>query len=299
MMCTVASVYGTPESFRGSESLAIHEFAHMYFMGMLASNEKEEAWLDEGFVTFFEDEILDSRYGSEASFYDFGMVRTGNAQKSRQEYTTLAYPEHEVIAKPGWENKGYYKALVYGKTATVLRTFQNIIGTAAFGTLIRHYFEKHKFTHPKEADWLAAIDTTMKTLPTPTAQWDYQEYWRKALHTTHIVDYEVLSIDHTNGEQNVVVRNRGKFDIPTSILITYADGSTSSHLWDGSGKHVVKTRQHSPILTAHIDPEQKIVLDLNYINNSKTTGSTPIGYRQAADAGMISEVLLHLLSLLL
>jgi len=41
------------------------------------------------------------------------------------------------------------------------------------------------------------------------------------------------------------------------------------------------------------------VLDLNYINNSKTTGSTPIGYRQAADAGMISEVLLHLLSLLL
>jgi len=294
MMVTLASVYGTPRRFRGSESLAIHEFTHMYFMGMLANNEKEEAWLDEGFVTFYEDEILDHLHGEKRSFYDFGGIRTGNAQKSRQEYTTLKYPMHEIIAKPGWENKGYFKALVYGKMATSLRTFKGIIGEQSFTRIIKHYFEENKFTHPREADWLAAIDTMLSAQE--KEQFDYKYFFNQALHTANIVDFEIVTVD--NSKQSFTVKNKGEFNIPNEILVAYKNGKEQYLQWDGKGE---KTFQGTgEILSVYVDPEHKVLLDLNYINNSYTTKpSAKSTVKHASYGAMVGEIFLNIVSFLL
>ena len=45
---TSQSFYGVPEFLHLPEMVTIHEFGHAYFMGILASNEFEEPWLDEG-----------------------------------------------------------------------------------------------------------------------------------------------------------------------------------------------------------------------------------------------------------
>ena len=37
-----------PSFFKMAEMVTLHEFGHAYFMGILASNEFEEPWLDEG-----------------------------------------------------------------------------------------------------------------------------------------------------------------------------------------------------------------------------------------------------------
>jgi len=109
MMITCATVYGNPRSARNIESLVIHEFTHMYFMATLASNEKEEAWLDEGFVTYYEDRILDHYYGEQAGLFDILGLRSGNAQQSRNEYVSMPNPNLGKIARPGWEFNGGFK----------------------------------------------------------------------------------------------------------------------------------------------------------------------------------------------
>lgn len=297
MMITVASVYGTPDRFRGSQSLAIHEFSHMYFMGMLASNEKEEAWLDEGFVTFYEDEILDHIYGENCSFYDFGLIKTGNAQKSRQEYTTLNNPEFEIIAKPGWENKGYYKELVYGKTATVIRTFKNIIGNDAFNDLMRSYFANNKFTHPKEADWLKAVDESMSGHPI-SSSFDAKKYWYQALHTSKYIDFAIKDIDTTN--HTVTIENKGAFEIPTEVKITFTNNSHQTILWNGKGIKTYKYNSNLQIKEVFIDPNKKILLDLNYTNNSFTYSpddKASLKYGHLTTLG--GQLLFHVLSFLL
>ncbi len=116
MMITGATAYGIPRSVRSVESLVIHEFTHMYFMASLASNEKEEAWLDEGFVTYFEDRILDHYYGNQSSLFDVLGARSGNAQQSRNEYVSMENPNLGKIARPGWEFDGGFKSLIYAKT---------------------------------------------------------------------------------------------------------------------------------------------------------------------------------------
>ncbi len=41
------------------ESVTVHEFGHQYFQGMVASNEFEQAWLDEGLTTWAENRCID------------------------------------------------------------------------------------------------------------------------------------------------------------------------------------------------------------------------------------------------
>jgi hypothetical protein len=46
---TGGAIWGFPTEFRQfPEEVTIHEYAHQYFYGILASNEAEEPWLDEG-----------------------------------------------------------------------------------------------------------------------------------------------------------------------------------------------------------------------------------------------------------
>ncbi|MCC7171820.1 MAG: M1 family metallopeptidase [Planctomycetes bacterium] len=48
-------------------SVTIHEFVHQYFQGMVATNEFEEAWLDEGFTTYVQNRILADFWRNDAA----------------------------------------------------------------------------------------------------------------------------------------------------------------------------------------------------------------------------------------
>lgn len=155
-LITTGTFYGMPENIRITESLVVHEFVHQYFMGMVASNEKEEAWLDEGFVTYFEDRIIDAAYGEKQSLVDVFGYRFDNRELTRLEYTTMANPREGTVARPGWYfSDANFKALIYSKTATTLRTVQELVGESAMTGSSSLIFEKWKFRHPKGRDFMA------------------------------------------------------------------------------------------------------------------------------------------------
>ena len=41
-----------------------HEFGHQYWYGMVATNEFENAWLDEGINSYTEVKVIDALYGN-------------------------------------------------------------------------------------------------------------------------------------------------------------------------------------------------------------------------------------------
>lgn len=266
MMITCATAYGIPRSVRSVESLVIHEFTHMYFMGTLASNEKEEAWLDEGFVTYFEDRILDHYHGDQSSLFDVLGARSGNAQQSRNEYVSMKNPNLGTIARPGWEFKGGFKSLIYAKTATALKTMERIVGSDVMDDIVQTYFEAHKFTHPKEADLRKIINEVLRK---HESNFDVDKFLDQVLHSTHSIDFKMVDID--NSDSTIKAVREGDFEIDTEVLVTFADESTKRIEWDGTQKELNYTfKSSSDIISAHIDPDQKIYLDLNLNNNSLT-----------------------------
>jgi Peptidase family M1 domain len=232
-------------------------------MAVLASNEKEEAWLDEGFVTFFEDEIADHYFGKKTSIFDVWGYKSGNRERSRLEYTSMDNIHDGPIARPGWEfNEGNFKALIYAKTATILQTLKGLVGENKFYTIIHNYYEKYKFTHPKEADF---IDMVKATIGDSISGMSVDTFFHHTLHGTEFCDYYISNVSEVGFE----LQNHGKLFLPIEILITYTDG-TKATLTSSlkSTSQFFKLDANKEIKSIVADPDHKLYLDVNFNNNS-------------------------------
>ena len=292
-LITVGTFYNMPLGIKNSEALAAHEFAHQYFMSMVASNEKEEAWLDEGFVTYFEDRIVDNSY---EYLVDMAGYRYTSEQKTRGEYTGLPNPQVGIIARPSWEFVEGRKGLIYAKTATSLKTLENMVGEETMDKIIMTYFDRWKFKHPKAPDFFAVLAEVSKKEMGEEYGALVTSVFHECIYTTHVCDYEVGFIsnnkamtphglfdadgvgdDHKYGKpkegyvSEVVLYRKGEMIIPIDVEITFEDGSTIVESWDGVDlRKSFKFYESKKIIAVHIDPEQKIKIDLDLNNNSLT-----------------------------
>jgi hypothetical protein len=63
MLFTITIHPPQPSFLRSPEGVTIHEFGHQYWYGILATNEFEEAWLDEGINTYVSSLVEDVHWG--------------------------------------------------------------------------------------------------------------------------------------------------------------------------------------------------------------------------------------------
>ena len=291
MLITCGSFYRMPDNIRTLESLVIHEFVHQYFMATVATNEKEEAWLDEGFVTYYEDKIMDHYYGENCSLYDIFGYRSGNAENSRLEYTKLPNPSSGIIARPGWEIKSGFKGIVYSKTAGMLNTIEGLLGEETMDQIMKTYFETWKFKHPRGKDFIEVANTVALSNTGQDLNWLFDQ----CLYETGICDYSLSNITNVKDRANVGIFDRGNEKVfnegslssnftstitcerlgelvfPQEVHIRFEDGSTILENWDG--KETIKTfvyHTQNKVISAHIDPDKKVYLDVDFNNNSLT-----------------------------
>ena len=52
------------------EEVTVHEFGHQFWQGLVANNEFEEAWLDEGINSYSTGKVLEMGYGRDATVVD-------------------------------------------------------------------------------------------------------------------------------------------------------------------------------------------------------------------------------------
>lgn len=297
MLVTVGTFYGMPAGVRTMESLVVHEFLHQYFMGIVGSNEKEEPWLDEGFVTYFEDRVIDAAFGRKNSLIDFYGICIGNRELSRTEYTAMANPREGAVARPAWMfTESNRKSLIYSKTATSLRSVQELVGEEKMDEILKAYFEKWKFGHPRGADFMASLKQGLTTLPDSAHAARVYDFFETAVYQSFVLDYAVTGIWHETlpapqglfGDQvnnftykdgsaqgqvlsKVEVQRKGEWVFPVEILITFEDGSTKTIEWSGQeGIQVFDFEGPQKVVSACIDPQQKIGLDVDLNNNSLT-----------------------------
>jgi hypothetical protein len=74
--------------------VTVHEFGHAYFMGILASNEFEEPWMDEGINSFWEERIMDHYYGKKSGMADHPLLKISDVTTARLSY--VRSPERQT-----------------------------------------------------------------------------------------------------------------------------------------------------------------------------------------------------------
>jgi len=64
----------TSEDMHSPEGVAVHECGHQFWYGLVGNNEFEAAWLDEGFNTYTDSEVLARVYGAQRSTTTYSSV---------------------------------------------------------------------------------------------------------------------------------------------------------------------------------------------------------------------------------
>ncbi len=141
-----------------TEVVTEHEFGHQYWYGMVATNEFEDAWLDEGINSYTEVNVLGSLLGPKTSGFDFRWANLGDASNERLEY--LSAPDLDPVTRWAFKfrNSSSYGGVTYGKSATLLATLEGIVGPDTMREAMHTYFMRYRFTHPTTEDFLRTIE---------------------------------------------------------------------------------------------------------------------------------------------
>lgn len=274
---TCGSIWGFPNSIKlFPEEVTVHEFVHQYFYGIIATNEFEEPWLDEGFTSFFTQKVMNHLYGLHTSLSTFLGINIGSLDYHRKNY--LVNPDEDIIVKPAWEFRlGGYSQFTYDKPVLVLQTLENYLGEATMQKIMKSYFQRWKFKHPRTEDFIHIVNEYAPE----RMDW----YFRQALYHTDILDYSIAGISNQqlkSGDQNapdsaapyksrVEVQRKGTFTFPVEIAVVFSDADTVVEYWNGEAPYKVFTfRGEAEVLSAEVDPKHKIPLDINRTNNSRT-----------------------------
>jgi len=272
------------------EVVVEHEFGHQYWYGMVATNEFEDAWMDEGINSYTEVKVLDSIFGQDRSMLQQAGVTLSEREEQRLSYIGVA--DLDAMAQKAYEYYGSnsYGGITYGKTASVLLTLEGIVGEDTMAKAMHTYFMKYRFTHPVKEDFLKTIEEVSGK--------DLRWYFNQAVYGTQVLDYEVRKVDSfpTNWYEDekkgagkkkdddkdtvylstVWLHRKGDFVMPVELEVKFTKGEKVREHWDGQSRWVkFQYEKKAKIESAEIDPDHKILIDRDNFNNSRTAEPDP------------------------
>jgi hypothetical protein len=288
---TAGTTWWMPEGLHEVEGVVEHEFGHQYWYGMVATNEFEDAWLDEGINSYTEVKVLDSILGKDTSVLNLAGATYGEPEQQRDFY--ISAPDRDAMAQNAYAyvNSFSYGGVTYGKTASVLLTLEGIIGEDTMNKAMHTYFMKYRFTHPTKEDFLKTIEEVSGK--------DLRWYFNQAVYGTQVLDYEVLSAnsypidwfeekkkDKKGGkdakdsdtiyQSYVTVHRKGDFVMPIEVEVKFDNNEKVREHWDGQSRWTrFSYQKKAKVISAEIDPDHTIHIDRDNFNNSLLVEPNP------------------------
>jgi hypothetical protein len=68
-------------------------------------------------------------------------------------------------------------------------------------------------------------------------------------------------------DSKVIIQRKGELVLPVEVLVTFKDGTTKLEKWDGVGRYVTYKYEGPEVVKVVVDPDGKIPVDLNILNN--------------------------------
>lgn len=237
-----------------------HEFGHIWFPMIVGSNEREYAWMDEGFNTFI------NGYSTE-NFNDgeYQARRTS----ARPITAWMAGPEAEAIfTAPDQIQPGNLGTVAYYKPALGLRMLrETIIGNELFDEAFKAYINRWKYKHPTPNDFF----NTMEDVSGHDLDW----FWRGWFETTWTLDQAVDSVSYVENDPAngalISISNQQKMVMPVILEITEENGNTSrvdlpAYVWRDTNEWTFRFDSTSPITSIVLDPYEELP-DIQPANN--------------------------------
>lgn len=192
------------------EQVIVHEFGHGYWYGLVATNEFEEAWLDEGFTTYSTGRVLASAYGPGALPMSFKGIPLNSIFRMPKLYdfeinraAAINVVPYDPVTTWSWKfyNTASYGANVYARAATLLETLERLLGERTWSRIMRTYHMRYRYKHPTTADFIGVVNELAGS--------DMTWFFEELLDATHSFDYGIASVSSVEKPRYL----RGVYDV--------------------------------------------------------------------------------------
>jgi Peptidase family M1 domain len=288
---TAGTSWIAPSHTEDPEDVTVHEAGHQFWYGIVATNEFEDAWMDEGFNTFSTARVIHQRFAPVFYqrqyfggfvpwvFHDF--VRTREIDGDRLT-TYRRGAKGDVQSTPSWRYwPGTSGAVTYDKTALWLNTLERMLGWGTLQRILSTYFARWQFKHPKPQDFFdVANEVSGRDLT-----WFFDQTYR----SSNVFDYGIDMLRSDNSpplgagqtssgttaslpyRTQVVVRRYGEGIFPVDVRVVLENKEEVRWHWDGRDRwKMFEVEKPVRAAFAEVDPEHLLLLDVRYTNNSMT-----------------------------
>lgn len=269
---------------RSVELVTLHELAHQWFYGLLASDEVEHPFLDEGLASYAELVAAEEWLGASGAA-DFAGLSLSVEALHRVSAARVAGDQPINTRAADYASFAHLGGLAYSRTAILLRTLAKTYGEDGMREALSEYSRVHRFRHPEPEDLVAAIGAALGE--------EARERAAAGLFERATVDYRVAALDsriargkagwfgdadtplesHDAGTRmnRALVVRRGVLAFPVTVELTTEAGDVTHHHWDGRGDyHEIVLPSSSDLASVRVDPEGAIPLDHDPRNNLAT-----------------------------
>ncbi len=247
-----------------------HEIGHNWFPMIVGSNERRNAFMDEGMNTFIDIYAQDDFNNGE-----FGPKRDGEydpkgENPARDLVPYMISPEVESIynqadvTKPQARHELHYYKPALG--LVLLREY--ILDHDRFDYAFRTYIQRWAYKHPSPEDFFRTMnDATGEEL-----NW----FWNAWFYQTWTLDQAVKEVKYVDSDPAkgamITLQNINQMVMPAMVKVEEKNGKITQlklpvEIWQRGGDYTLKYSSTSPIVSVTIDPDEQLP-DINPDNNT-------------------------------
>ena len=303
------SVFMRP-GVRLPEYITIHEVGHNWFQGMLASNEPDEAWLDEGVNEWADAHVMTELYGPRRGIDWLGWEAELSDVFAAYFDDRANIPSPIASASYAFVDPSAYGSQSYTNTQRALATLEELVGSTKMMVAMRAYVKAWSFKHPTGRDLFAALGQGG-----PDLDWYVAPVFEQvgalalAVRSTSCTpahpprgmfgegsDRKLHDGAETGSWQcEVVVQNTGTVHVPVDVELRFADGSSERRRWNGRDAWArFQIERSAKLVEVVIDPDHAIVLDSPLLHDVRLEGDGAASLRAAARISSWAQTLMQL-----
>ncbi|MBL0190026.1 MAG: M1 family metallopeptidase [Saprospiraceae bacterium] len=220
------TVIGRVGSGKSLDEVIAHEVGHNWFYGILASNEREHAWMDEGLNSYIEKLYMQKYYpDTDKKEKEFDIAKIGIDYFGLKKMLQAPDTHSEKMTN---YNYGFSS---YTLPSNYLLHWRAQVGEELADKTMRHYFDEWKFKHPYPSD----LKSSFESVENQNLTWLFDGLIAKNKKPDYFIKNIAKNQDHTD----ITIANKGDVDLAMPISMYKNDQKILTRWTSGKSEEVI------------------------------------------------------------
>ncbi|MCB9184489.1 MAG: M1 family metallopeptidase [Flavobacteriales bacterium] len=189
--------------------VSVHESVHSWFYGVLASEEGEYPWMDEGMTEYASSKVMEQLFGVKGDPHASAIDGYRHLVTSGKQEAPRVHADHFLT-------NAAYGATAYSFGEVLVHQLGAVVGEKTVAAGMLRYFDACRFKHPDPIDFERAMEKQSGL----ELDWYFDEW----INTTRKLDYAISEVIGLEDSVRITLKREGEMLMPVDVQLVFRDG---------------------------------------------------------------------------